>query len=182
MPSLDPVVTALCREPEGDIVRSIYPMPLTMGNLKEFWDRAKNYRTLFTDEIAGDFKKFCELFISQEENKLKAHGLLWRIDDLVGVYYMTHIYPTDAQVHYTFFDRRHKGREHITRRLLAWAFEHYGFRRLSTEIPMYASKHTFGFVYRVGFKLEGRKRKAIHYKGDWFDVSLYGILKEDLVN
>lgn len=177
-----PIVTALCHEPEGDIIRSVYPMPLSRGNIMDFWERAKNYRTLFNDEITGDFKRFCELFISQEEAGLKAHGLIWRIDDLVGVYYMTHIYPFDAQVHFVFFDRRYKGRENITRRVLAWAFEHYGFRRLSAEIPMYSSQHTFGFAYRVGFRSEGRKRKAIHYKGDWFDVGLYGILREEIEN
>ena len=177
-----PILTAICREPEGDILRGITPMKLTPQNLKIFWEKSKQFRTLFTDEINGDFKKFCELFISMDADGLRAHGLFWVVDDFVGVFYITHITELDAQCHFTFFDRRLKGREELTRAFIRWGFQHYGFRRINVEIPKYASSHTFGFVRAIGFTKEGEKRKAAKYKDDWFDVVCFGLLREEALN
>ena len=178
---MNPVLTVVCKEPEGDVVRRVYPMPLTPDNLRTFWEKSRQFRTLFTEEVNGDFKKFLELFVSREGNELQARGLFWVIDDFVGVFYMTHITPVEAQVHYTFFDRRHFGREELTREMLRFGFRQYGFKRLNVEVPLYASKNTFGFVDALGFKREGRKRKAAEYKGERFDVACFGILAEELL-
>lgn len=174
------VFSAECYEPKGVVVRSVYPMPLTAKNLGEFWNRSKDYRTLFDTEVSGDFKKFCEMFISMDEGSehVWANGLFWRIDDFVGVFYMTHIQSTDAQIHYSFFDRRHHGRQSLTRAMIKHVFDKYKFRRLSAEIPYFANG-THGFVQEVGLVPEGRKRKAACLDNEWFDVKLFGILREE---
>lgn len=175
-----PVVTAICKEPEGTVERSVYRMSLSPDNIQRVYERAKKFRTLFTDEINGDPRKFTETFISEEDGIIRANGLFWIIDDYIGMYYMTHIEEHDAKVHYTFFDRRHLGRETLTREMIKYVFDYFGFKRLSTEIPMYASKSTFDFVInRLGFTKEGRRRCAAEYKGQWFDVMTLGILKEE---
>lgn len=173
------VVTALCKEPEGDIIRGITPVQLTPEFLREFWEKSRQFRTLFTDEINGDYKKFLELFLSMDGDNIRAHGLFWVVDDFVGVFYITHITELDAQCHFTFFDRRLRGREELTRQFLRWGFRKFGFRRLNVEIPKYASRHTFGFTLALGFVKEGEKRKAAKYRDDWFDVVCFGLLREE---
>lgn len=177
-----PVVTAVCREPEGIVVRSAYAMQLSQENLQLFWSKARKFTTVFSVEVKDDFKKFCELFLSQEGNDVRAHGLFWVIDDFVGIYYMTHITGNDAQVHYTFFDRRHFGREELTREMLRYVFRRFGFWRLSVEIPNYVSSHTHGFVSALGFKKEGKKRKAVEFKDARHDVITYGLLREEILD
>lgn len=176
------ITSAFCQEPEGDVERFVYPMELSMQNLSTFWEKSRGFRTVFRDEVNGDFKKFVELFVSTEGDHLRAHGLFWRIDNFVGVYYMTHITQVECEVHYTFFDRRHKGREELTRNMLRYAFETYGFQRMNVEVPMYASRHTFGFTTAIGFRKEGVKRKCISYKGEWFDATYFGLLREEALN
>lgn len=177
------VVAENCSEPEGDFKREIRPMPLTVENLHKFWEKSRQFRTVFGDEVNGDFKKFCELFISMDDDdKLRAHGLFWVIDDFVGVFYLTNMTDVEATCHYTFFDRRHLGREQLTRSMLRYVFDKFRFRRLNVEVPMYASKHTFGFTTALGFLKEGRKRKASFYKNDWFDIAMFGLLREELEN
>lgn len=177
----EPVVSVICDEPEGSIERHVYPMALTPENIKTFWDKASQHRVLFTDEINGDFGRFCEVFIGQrDDGKPFSRGLFWRIDDFIGMYYMTEISLYDAIVHFTFFDGRYRGRAKLTKEMLSYGFNRYGFRRLSTEIPLYAPRFTFGFVNKLGFKSEGRKRKAVEYKGEWFDIALFGILREEV--
>ena len=70
-----------------------------------------------------------------------------------------------------------------TKNMLKYVFKEFPtLRRLSVEIPMYVSKHTFGFTYALGFRKEGRKRSCVLYKGEWFDVTCFGILREEALN
>jgi RimJ/RimL family protein N-acetyltransferase len=176
-----PIFGVLCDEPEGKVTRYVTPFRLSRDNIRKFWEKASKFPTLFTDDVKGDFKKFCELFISEEDGIVRAHGLFWVIDDFVGMFYMTHITDVDAVAHYTFFDRRQTGREELTKTMLRYAFEKFGFRRISTEVPKYANKHTVGFVQAVGFVQEGIKRKAAFYKGEWYDIRCYSVLREEII-
>ena len=64
--------------------------------------------------------------------------------------------------------------------MLKYVFNRYEFNRLSVEIPMFVTEHTFKFVERIGFRVEGRKRKAASYSGELFDVKIFGLLRSDI--
>jgi RimJ/RimL family protein N-acetyltransferase len=179
--SEQPLFVETCDEPEGQIDRAVRFMPLTLENLKKFWDRSRQFPTLFGEEISADYTKFLNLIMHEGPNGIEINGLFWVVDDFVGMYYMTEIEPGfDAQVHYSFFDRRQKGRVNLSKAMLHYAFEKYEFRRFSVEIPLFVSKMTLNFIEEIGFKKEGRKRMKALYKGQWFDVSCYGLLREEL--
>lgn len=179
----EPILVAPCTEPGGTVIRSVYALQLTPENMKIFWEKARKFNHLFDEEVRGDFKKFAALLLSDAPTGgVQANGLFWVIDDFVGVFYMTRIRPgVDAEVHYTFFDRRQNGRVHLTKEMLRYAFQKYAFRRLSVEIPMYASAHTFTFVTALGFRREGKRRKAKWFNDAWFDVQQFGLLREELL-
>lgn len=173
------VFDCVCHERKQVVTRKVYPMLLTPENIKAFWDKAQGFRTLFGDTLGGDFQKFAEMLISRDDHdNLSANGLFWRVDDFVGVFYMTDIKVYDAKIHYTFLDRTHWGRQNITRKMIKFVFEKYGFRRLTAEIPCFANG-TFEFVKQVGLKQEGRKRMAALFDNEWFDVNCYGVLREE---
>lgn len=175
------IVICDCHEPEGVVTREIRQMALTPDNLKKFWDKSRVFATLFAEDVRGDFKRFLELFLrTQADGSVESMGLFWVLDDFVGVYYLTDIRPgNDAQVHYTFFDRRHNGRIQISRELLRYAFDRFQFHRLSAAIPLY-NKQALKFVEDVGFVKEGRKRQATLHGKDWMDVNQYGILSSEV--
>jgi RimJ/RimL family protein N-acetyltransferase len=180
---IEPIVTAVCKEKKGDVIRSVRPMPYTIENFSEFWDKARQFKNIFSKEITDNFGAFIENFIhfDPRTNMVTSDCLLWVIDDFVGVYYLTNMYKNeDALVHYTFFDRTHHGRYDLTIKMLNYVFQTYGYHRLSVEIPLYASDYSFKFIESLGFKPEGRKRKSIQHNGDWFDVKLFGIFPEDV--
>jgi RimJ/RimL family protein N-acetyltransferase len=54
-----------------------------------------------------------------------------------------------------------------------------GFHRLELEIYAY-NERACAHAERVGFVLEGRKRKAYLKDGDWVDSVLYALIPEDL--
>ncbi|KKM74010.1 hypothetical protein LCGC14_1404650 [marine sediment metagenome] len=176
------VVTHTCHEPEGDFERSIRPMPLSVDNLKKFWEQAKEYRTLFNEEIRGDFKKFIDVFLYYDaRNQVQTRGLFWVLDDFAGVYYMTKIVPgVDALCHVNMLDGRFKGREEISKRLLLHAFEKYGFHKLTVQVPVYIKPNVIRFIRNLGFVSEGRLRGLVYYHDKWFDVFSFGIFKDEL--
>src|SRR5690348_11614161 len=101
VPDLDKqyIFSCMCREPEGDIERFVFPMILTPENIARFWEKAKQFKVLFQDNINHDFWKFMNVLASQDGDKIMANGLFWMLDDMVGIYYLTHIQEHDAQIH-----------------------------------------------------------------------------------
>lgn len=154
---------------------------MSLENLRIFWEKARKFKTIFGKDIGDNFENFVSLFVQLEDGRVSSDSLMWVIDDFVGVYYMTNIYaPDDALLHYTFFDRKHHGRYDLTVKMLDYVFKRYQFRRLSVEIPMYATEHSFYFIESLGFRQEGRKRDATTKDGERFDVKLFGILPEEV--
>lgn len=183
----EPLLSVPCDEPGGTVVRHVYPMLLTPENLKTLWEKSRKYKTLFGKDVRGDFGKFARLLIKQHPNgELESTGLYLLVDDFIGVFYMTNIAVeagslVDASVHYSFFDGRHHGRLNLVKAMIKYGFQKYNFRRLSTEIPLYAKRDAFRFAELVGFRNEGRKRKATLFEDEWFDVNLFGILREEVL-
>lgn len=178
----DALFTITCPEKHGPIDRSVYKMPLSRESLLEFWKRARKYSNLFTREINDNFNTFVSLFIEEKgDGSIEGKGLLYRVDDYVGIFYMTEIdSPNDALVHFTFLDGRIRGRDELAKGMLKYVFQTYGFRRVSAHVPMYVVPAALEFVERVGFKKEGRKRKCVMHKGEWFDMMQFGILSTEV--
>lgn len=181
--TIEPIVTALCQEKKGDIIRSVRPMPYTIDNFKQFWEKIKPFSKVYSKEVTENLGNFINLFIQYDPKTgvLNSDSLLWVIDDFVGIYYITNMYGTDdALVHYSFFDRTHHGRYDLTIKMLNYVFNTYGFHRLSVEVPLYASEYSFKFIESLGFHPEGRKRKGTKFNGEWYDVKMFGIFKEEV--
>jgi len=178
------VVSIECNEPEGKVIRHVRFLVLSLENLKTFWEKARQHKTLFSAEIRDNFAEFLKVLVRQDSSGgIAPTGLFWVIDDFVGVFYLTDIKPgIDALCHYTFFDRRHTGREILCRAMIEYVFKTYKFHRLTTEVPLFTKPQVKFFVKSLGFRGEGMKRKAALFEGEWFNVLIYGILREEVEN
>src|SRR2546421_1154176 len=98
------ILSVPCEERHGTIIRHVYPVVLDAVSIRMFWNKMKPHRTLFSQDIQGDFKKFMELFVDQDDDyNLRGRGLIYRVDDFVGCFYITNIYlELDALVHLAF--------------------------------------------------------------------------------
>lgn len=181
-----PILSVVCEEPEGTVTRHVYPLIFTPENIDKFWNKAKKHRTLYGKEIPN-LTEFMNLFFwdhpKGREYGIMANGLFWVVDDFEAVFYITDIRKfEDCLVHYTFFSGRHKGREKLVKEMLHYLFEVYQFNRLSAEIPCYAVPQARKFAQALGFIYEGKRRACATYKGEKFDVNLYGLLRSEFLN
>jgi RimJ/RimL family protein N-acetyltransferase len=171
----------------GDVVVTsgkyeVRKMPLNAENLQEFWQRAKKYPVIFGKEILNNSDEFIKMFIYNENGEYRTNGLFFVVNDFIGIFYLSDIIPAeDAHAHYTFFDKQHNGREELVTDMLKYVFSTYQFQRLTVHIPNYATPQARHFVQKLGFAYEGKRRKAAYYKGEWYDVNCYGILKEEVL-
>ena len=173
------VLECLCRERDGEIVRSVKQTELSLSRLKFIWEQVKDFKVLFNDFVEGDFQAFVDHFIVQVDGELSAAGLMWDVDD-VGMFFLNEIKPAvSGTAHFLFWDEKFRGRDELCRQMLRYLFEQYEFVRIEVRVPLYASP-TLVAVERVGFIQEGRIRSAALYKGKWFDVNVYSVLREDL--
>ena len=175
---MEPVLRVRCEEPEGEFLREVRLMPLSIESLTYLWEKLSKFPILFNRHIEG-MDDFFETFISQnQDGTLRANGIIWEVDD-VGIFFLTDLYPAyQATGHFTFWDRRFRGRRDLIRQMVAYVFKEFGFRRLIAEIPLYAMP-TIHAMEGIGFVKEGRLRKAAWYNGEWWDVTLYSVLEEE---
>jgi len=183
-----PILSVVCNEAKGKVTRNIYPLILTRDNLAKFWQKGREFKTLFNKELKGNFEEFINTFISvDDQGNYSANGLFWVVDDFIGVLYLTNITTNgegkaiDALAHFTFFDRKLYGRQEVFKQLLRHIFDKYKLRRITAEVPMFLNKRVLEFLVNdVGLKKEGFKRNAAFYNNDYFGVAILGILPEDL--
>lgn len=174
------VLTVDCTESKGIVSRTVREFPLSIKNIQALYVRASRFPTLFGQEGPKDFPSFLQILMHEEEKAIRPNGLMWAIDDLVGIFYLSDIQAgTDANIHFSFFDQRLRGRLQLCRRMVQLTFEQFKFRRLTIELPEYIRGNTPLFVEQLGFQREGCKRLATTFANRWFNVRIYGMLYEE---
>lgn len=178
----EPLMRVLCKEKGGDVVREIRLASLSTEKLRHYYDNLKQFRAIFNDHVNGSFERFANLFLSQnvETGALQPRGLIWEVDD-VGILFLTEVDEVQGEAHFTFWDRRLKGRENLIIEMVRYVFMHYKIHRIETRVALYATPIMLA-VERMGFKAEGRLRDAILYEGEWFDVNVYSILSHEVLD
>ena len=62
------VVSIECNEPEGKVVRHVRFLVLSLENLKTFWEKARQHKTLFSAEIRDNFAEFLKVLVRQDSS------------------------------------------------------------------------------------------------------------------
>lgn len=176
----DVILTMDCSEPSGLIARSVRLCELSMAKLRFLHEKLSKFEVLFNDFTKDNPEAFIRAFVNIDQyGDVHPNGLVWEVDD-VGILALTDIVPQNtAKAHFTFWDRRIRGREGLIRAMLKYVFEQLGLHRIVVEIPLYAVA-AMAAVERMGFRKEGRMREAVLYRGEWFDVNLYSILDREV--
>lgn len=181
---INPLFSAQCDEPEGNIIRSVYLFDYSPDNVMKLYNQAKKFPTIFSREFTTPDEFIAMFMYRNTSGVIEPCGVLHIIDDFVGTFYLDRIdhHTNEADVHYCFFDGRFRGRIPLIDKACNYAFDVYGLERLNVSIPAYVPLMTRHHVTLCGFTEEGKKRSAIPYKGKRFDLYTYGRLKGEIAN
>ena len=176
-----------CVEPEGRIIREVRLAKLSFETLRGYYDKLKEFDTIFNGFVANNLDAFIHSFIQGDSEKdVAATGIIWEVDD-VGILYLTNIsIGNDALAHFNFWDRRIKGRERLIRGMMWYVMNEFNLHRVGIEVGMFAAPWLPSAVERIGFTKEGRKREAIWHvpkgadEGQWFDSIIYSMLRHEV--
>lgn len=177
-----PLFKVLCHEPKGDVLHKVTKLEFTPENLAKLWEKQKKYKVFLGREIST-FDQFIDFFVIPPcincGGPYKAKGICFLVGDFVGIFWLSDITPPAyAEVHYTFFDGRIRGRENLVREALRFGFENYNINRFYVRIGNYAPIPR-AFAVRIGFKREGILRKCMFFDNQWFDADCYSILRSE---
>jgi hypothetical protein len=135
------------------------------------------------------------------------HGKLWecwRDNDLCGILLLNELVPfRDGRCHFVFTDSQLADKYQLCWNLMRYSFEQVPVEVLRAEIPTYA-RALLKFARKLGFRFESehrpfswpsnaapldadvaklgsRKHRATLYKGQWHDVMLLSITREEFL-
>jgi len=147
---------------------------LTEDKLKDLWERLKDFDRLYTDSTHGDEVGFYQKLMSGDMVVFEIEG---------GIMILDHITHHEfAQVHVSFWDRKLSTKTDLIKATMRWCFETFGFERLEALIPEFSKALSRFLTKRMGFSYEGTLRKRLLYHGEFKDILVYSILREEAMN
>jgi RimJ/RimL family protein N-acetyltransferase len=142
--------------------------------IQELWDKLSKEDYAFDDNSRGDHKRWLM-------NLWMPATLHYIVGEMQGYAVVQNLEPNvGCIVHHAIFDKGLKGAPlvHGAREFLGHLFDEYDLRRIGTVVP---TNNSYGkrFATLLGFKFEGEIRKAFLFKGEYLNLMLYGMLKEE---
>lgn len=154
---------------------TVEPMRLTDGKMLAIWGLLQRYPTLFSDLTRGDYDNFVASLCD-------TGTLLLEVKDgeaPVGYFKFSEMgQEVDCNAHVVFFDRKPAEKVPLGKLVSKWMFDSFPLRRITAEVPDIYT-HTLRYAESIGFRKEGVRRKAVCMKGQWRDVILFGLLREE---
>ena len=156
-----------------DIWRPTTPM------LEETWERYQQYRVMFSDVTLNDYNHFLSIVMVPGTIILSVEVE----EKEIGLIYFTEIsQATSAFGHYIFWDRKSgAGRHRVLLTAQRLIMVEFGLHRMDMAVPIFAYS-ALHRLHKIGYRIEGRRKEALLYKGRWADLLLFGVLLEELTD
>lgn len=147
----------------------------SIDKVNDLWYKLNEIKGLFDDY----HKDRVDIFL----NMLRAPNTVWlERTDGNGILYLTEVIPNlSATGHIVYWDKRLRGREEFTLDVLRWLMQVIPLVKVNVFLPDYA-KVARSFTERLGFKKEGKLRKWSRHEGKLFDMFVYGMTIEEVLN
>jgi RimJ/RimL family protein N-acetyltransferase len=151
-------------------------MSLTASKLASLWEKLKRFRTLFSDLTRGDVVNFVNFVTSSDTFWLE----ILEAERLVGLVVLEDMGKIiDVEAHVLFMDRDLSNKVPVCKAIVKWLFTTFPFQRLTVQIPE-TYMAPVRLVNEIGFKREGKKRRAVLISGKWVDVFILGLTRPEV--
>lgn len=146
---------------------------LSEWKLDALWEKVKDLDKLYSDDIRYDFNWFRERMLNAKTLGIETEG---------GMMILTNINENlYAEAHVIFWDRKLSPHLETIKKCIVWSFLEFNLQRLETITPEYTRTLNRFIESKLGFKHEGRMRKRMLYKGQFCDVHIHSLLREEVI-
>jgi hypothetical protein len=151
---------------------SWHPFRMTKESVEVLWKRLQEFPIVFDDFGKGDFDGFLGKLMHRD-------NMFFDIGPGLGLACAFAVRPKlDTVLHLVMFDRRLRGREGLFLEILGWLFQNLQLRRCTAMITD-GNRTAINLVQRLGFQMEGRMRQSLLQDGNYKDIEIYGMLREE---
>ena len=153
-------------------------MELGWPKIVRLWDKVKEHKTLFSDLTRDNFVNFVGYLTQAQSIWLE----IYQDGELIGIVCFTGMQSiVDIEVHMVVFDRRPAEKLPIMKEIVRYMFKNFPINRITAHTPVifYA---TIRLLKKLGFTEEGCKRQAMCISDRWFDVTMHGITREEVMS
>lgn len=147
-------------------------LELNFNKITELWDKMRMISGLYDDFSRDNFKLF--------QAKIVDPASVWlECTDGFGILYLTNIIKgLSGTGHILYWDKKLRGREDFTLRILKWLMDMVPLIKVNLYLPDYARTARL-FAERLDFHREGKIRRWSFNNGKPFDICVYGITYEE---
>lgn len=150
------------------INKDTYPEEL----FNELWERVSQADYAFEDPFVGDKVAFAASMLAEGTYNFEIPGEIFAQLTLAGP-------GTTAMIHFTSLSQGPTTPLIEAAAEMFWfAFEQVKVQRISAFIPEF-NKKAQRLVSLLRMKFEGDMRKAFLYKGEYWDINIYGLLSSE---
>jgi len=106
--------------------------------------------------------------------------MTFEVGQFQGVFWLSNIViGWRATIHIVLWDKEVKGQYKRAQEIIRELFQLLRLKRLEIQVPE-RNERACKYAERLGFEMEGVLRKHAIYDGDYVDVAVYSILREEL--
>lgn len=145
----------------------------TKESLKGLWEKIKPFDAIFVDDNMRDPEVYLNAFLDKRCVVLECDGGMLFIENIVE--------GLRGEAHFFFWDGHIARRKELIKQCLLWAFLTFDLERIYTYIAGYARAMKRFVVDKLDFKYEGTLRHHARHQGKLINVSIYSILKEEVL-
>lgn len=151
----------------------------TEAMLKKTWERYSQYSVMFSDVTLHSYEHFLQIVMvpGTVVLSIELQG------EEIGLVYFTDIrLSTSAYGHYIFWDRNSgAGRHRVLLTIQRRFMQEFNLHRMDMSVPIFAFA-ALHRLHKIGYRIEGRRKDALLYKGRWADMLEFGVLLEELTD
>lgn len=148
-------------------------MTLTTEKALSVWNKLQEYTSRFGEDDFRNLNMFLERFYAKDSQIFELP---------FGIVFLEHILPGHrAEVHVSFWDHKLSEHTELLRDCLLWAFLTFDLHRIETFVDAKAKAVRRFLEKRMGFTHEGVMRERLKLHGEYIDVHVFGILREEVL-
>jgi RimJ/RimL family protein N-acetyltransferase len=161
-----------------EITENLEIVSFTPKTLMFLWEQMRRFPQLFDDRFKDRYDLFTARMMAP--TTIVASYKDGPDKPASGILYFTELLPRGSAVFHLFFwDKTVRGREQAILDFWKWGFTTFDLHKIIIMLPQFV-KYLRRLLWSHGVIMEGKLREDFLHNGKWYDVYVFGVLREEV--